>query len=84
MTLEVIKMRRQVLSAGVLMAAACLAAGAAPAPTPTPVAKAEPILHVENATVDAGDVRPGEALVGTFIFKNTGDRPVKILKAAPS
>lgn len=73
-----------------LVLAAGLTAGAAtPVPTvPPPSASATrrpaPILEVENATIDAGEVRPGEVAEGTFVFHNTGDRDVKILRAAPS
>ncbi len=77
-------MRLEAFSMAVAIAAAGVAAGAVPATTPTPGAKAKPFLHVESTVVDAGEVRPGAVLVGKFVFKNTGDRPVKILKAAPS
>jgi len=77
-------MRVEVLAASVAIAVSGLAAGAGPAPTPVPKATAKAILHVENETVDAGEVRPGSVLTGTFVFRNTGERPVRILKAAPS
>ena len=77
-------MRLEVLAASVAIAVSGMAVAAHPAPTPAPQVKAKAMLQVENETVDAGEVRPGGVLTGTFIFKNTGDRPVKILKAAPS
>ncbi len=74
-----------------LVLTAGMAAGVAtPVPTPPPAAgpvkreRPAPVLVVESATVDVGEIRPGEVAEGTFVFRNTGDREVKILRAAPS
>ncbi len=78
-----------------LLTSIVLTAGLAvgtPPPSPTPRAAVAPVrrerpaprLVVESTTVDVGEVRPGEEAVGTFVFRNTGDVPVKILRAAPS
>ncbi len=45
---------------------------------------AVPSLHVDHVVLDTGQVLAGHDVVGTFIFKNRGKRPVRILRAAPS
>ncbi|NOZ95205.1 MAG: DUF1573 domain-containing protein [Acidobacteria bacterium] len=77
-------MRVEVFSMALAVALAAAGGAAAQSTPPAPTAKPAPILHVKSATVDAGEVRPGTILEGKFIFTNSGDRPVKILKAAPS
>jgi len=76
-----------------ILAPVVLAAGLAagiPTPTPTPTSGPAPArqagagLVVENMTVKVGEIRPGGVAEGTFVFRNTGDRAVKILRAAPS
>lgn len=84
MSSEVFKMRVEALCVALGMTLASAGAVAAQSATPAPSAKPAPILHVKSLTVDAGEVRPGAVLKGKFLFTNTGDRPVKILKAAPS
>ncbi len=77
-------MRVEVFSMALAVTFAAAGGAAAQSAPPAPTAKPAPILHVKSTTVDAGEVRPGTILEGKFIFTNSGDRPVKILKAAPS
>ena len=56
-------------------------------PSPPPAAPAAPavpaMLVVEKETVDLGDVVRGAQAEATFVLKNTGTVPVKILSARP-
>jgi len=42
------------------------------------------LIRVERSSLNVGRVKAGEDVIGMFVFRNRGDRPVKILKAAPS
>ncbi len=64
------------LAMGVVVAAAQTRGGSP--------AKAVPSLHVDHVVLDVGQVLAGRDVVGTFIFKNTGKVPIRILSAAPS
>ena len=77
-------MRFQIVPVALALAVSGMAAAAAPAPTPAPKEKTKPMLQVEKTTLDLGEVKPGTTVKGEFVFRNTGKRPVKILKAAPS
>ncbi|NOZ78276.1 MAG: DUF1573 domain-containing protein [Acidobacteria bacterium] len=50
----------------------------------TSPAKVAPSLHVDHEVLDVGQVLAGQDVVGTFVFTNTGKRPIRILRAAPS
>ena len=39
---------------------------------------------VEETTLDVGDIRAGEQVVGTFVFHNDGEKDVNIIRAKPS
>lgn len=41
-------------------------------------------FKVEEPRLDLGDVKSGSEAVATFVFHNTGDADVRILKAKPS
>jgi len=45
---------------------------------------ATPALTVEEARIDLGEIKSGSDAVGTFIFHNSGDEDVKIIRAKPS
>ena len=42
------------------------------------------MISVESTEIDLGKVTAGQEVVGTFVFHNSGDRPVKILRAKPT
>ncbi len=44
----------------------------------------ESSFRVDKAKVDLGNIKAGTDAVATFVFKNSGDVPVKILRAKPS
>ena len=50
----------------------------------SPAKKVAPSLHVDHVVLDVGQVLAGHDIVGTFIFKNSGKQPIRILSAAPS
>ena len=75
-------MRCNLVPVALAMAMTGMVAAAAPAPAPKE--KPKPMIHVEKTTVDLGEVKPGTTIKGEFVLRNTGKRPVKILKAAPS
>jgi len=77
-------MRFEIVPVALALAVSGLAAAGNPAPTPAPKTKPAPMIHVEKTELNLGERRPGSVLEATFVFKNTGKRPVKILKAAPS
>jgi hypothetical protein len=41
-------------------------------------------LAVENPRLDLGDVKAGTDAVATFVFRNTGNAAVRIIRAKPS
>lgn len=43
-----------------------------------------PALTVENPRIDLGLIKAGATATGTFVFHNSGDKDVKIIKAKPS
>jgi hypothetical protein len=54
------------------------------APAAAPAAPAvPPMLVVEKETVDLGDVVRGAKAEATFVLRNTGKIPIKILSARP-
>ncbi|MBZ5638768.1 MAG: DUF1573 domain-containing protein [Acidobacteriia bacterium] len=58
--------------------------GPPPAPAGAPVTPAVPAqLVVEKETVDLGDVVRGTKAEATFVLRNAGKNPVKILSARP-
>ncbi len=64
-----------------------LAVGVASAQQPTPKPHSllvKPHVTVEHSQLDVGEVLAGRKVVATFVFHNSGPKPVKILKAAPS
>ncbi len=79
------------LAAAVLWAASPRAAEpdqpVPPAPsvpgTPAVAAPAVPRLAIEKDVLDLGDVTRGAKAEATFILRNTGAEPVKILSAKP-
>ena len=44
---------------------------------------AAPKIAIENELVDAGDVVRGGTATATFVVRNTGNEPLKILSAKP-
>jgi len=66
-----------------LLAGLCSAATAQEAPAAPQAATVEPSFRVEQSSLDLGTVRAGEDAVGTFVFRNDGQVPVKILRAKP-
>ncbi|MCG6963935.1 MAG: DUF1573 domain-containing protein [Acidobacteria bacterium] len=77
-------MHKQLLATvigAMLSAGVALAQHTPPKPGAQPV---KPILSVEHSELDLGKVPAGQKIVATFIFHNSGEKPVKILKAAPS
>jgi len=66
------------------LAAGVAAAGqqqqAAPAATKAP----KQMIRVEKPHLELGTFVAGSEVVGTFIFHNDGDRPVKIVRAKPT
>jgi hypothetical protein len=52
--------------------------GAAPAPTP-----GAPRLVVEQPVLDLGRAPRGSTVEGTFVLRNAGVRPLRILSAKP-
>jgi hypothetical protein len=66
-----------------LILGAALAAGG-PAATAPPEARAPALLVVEHAEIDLGAVVQGQEAVATFVLRNEGPSPVRILRAAPS
>lgn len=42
------------------------------------------LISVESTEIDLGKVTAGQEVVGTFVFHNSGERPVKILRAKPT
>ena len=45
---------------------------------------ADAALRVEQQALDVGVVQAGSDAVGTWIFHNDGEKPVRILRAKPS
>ena len=45
---------------------------------------APPTFWVDSTQLDVGSVAAGKTADATFVFHNDGDRPVRILRAAPS
>lgn len=67
-----------------LLLAGCCGVAAAQGPAPAPDAPAvQPSFRVEQSSLDLGTVRAGEDAVATFVFRNDGQAPVKILRAKP-
>ena len=44
----------------------------------------QPAFFAEQTRVELGTVKAGQDAVATFVFRNNGEVPVKILKAKPS
>jgi copper(I)-binding protein len=42
-----------------------------------------PGLVVDQSEIDVGAVKAGQEAVATFVLKNTGERPVKLLNVKP-
>ncbi len=42
-----------------------------------------PGLVIEQTEIDVGAVKAGQEAVATFVLRNTGETPVKILKVKP-
>ena len=40
-------------------------------------------LVIEQQEIDVGAVKAGQEAVATFVFRNTGETPVRILQAKP-
>lgn len=77
-------MRKQLV---VTVVGAILGLGTASAQQAVPTSSAQhvkPSISVEHSELDLGKVQAGRKIVATFVFHNAGDKPVKILKAAPS
>jgi len=53
-------------------------------PSPVPETVATPTLRVEKTELELGMIQAGRDAVGTFVFHNDGQVPVKILSAKPS
>jgi hypothetical protein len=78
-----VSMGARSLATTLLLAGICgVASAQAPAPAPE-AAAAQPSFRVEQANLDLGTVRAGEDAVATFVFRNDGQAPVKILSAKP-
>jgi hypothetical protein len=75
---------RYVTAAAVLLVIFNLTAGPLIAQDTTEGTANQPSFFVEQQRIDLGTVKAGEDAVATFVFRNTGDVPVKILKAKPS
>ena len=41
-------------------------------------------FRVEKERLELGDVKAGTDAVATFVFHNSGEKPVRIIKAKPS
>jgi hypothetical protein len=68
-----------------LFAATTMAsAGLAGAQTPTPRQPGEPMLTVEAARIDLGEIAAGADAVATYTFHNRGGEEVRIIRAKPS
>jgi|GEM_PF-6171708 len=67
-----------------LLLAGCCGVASAQAPASAPEAAAvQPSFRVEQSSLDLGTVRAGQDAVATFVFRNDGEVPVKILSAKP-
>lgn len=55
-------------------------------PTPTPLPEKRPHLEAESPVFDFGTIRGGDikSISHTFVFRNTGEAPLKINKIKPS
>ena len=73
--------RQWVVILGVVAVGVTIAAAQTPGTSPT---KVMPSLHVNHKVLDAGQALAGQDVVGTFVFTNSGKRPIRILRAAPS
>lgn len=79
-------MRRSVgWGVALTLALACPSVGRAGILSKDTVPPAKPAgrLVVEKETVDVGQVVRGETTSGTFVLKNTGTEPIRILSAKP-
>lgn len=45
---------------------------------------APPTFWVESSHLEVGPVSAGSTAVATFVFRNEGDKAVRIIRAAPS
>ncbi len=66
------------------LAAGTAMAGAQQAATPAPAKPVKQMVRVEKDHLELGKFLAGSEVVGTFVFHNDGDRPVKILRAKPT
>ena len=46
--------------------------------------EATPALTVEKVRIDLGEIKSGSDAIATFVFHNSGDEDVKIIRAKPS
>ena len=46
--------------------------------------EATPALTVEESRIDLGEIKSGSEAVATFVFHNSGEENVKIIRAKPS
>ncbi len=81
-------MRRGFVS-GAVVAVLCVAPGvvlaqAQPAGHGEHGSAVRQMISVESTEIDLGKVTAGQEVVGTFVFHNSGDRPVHILRAKPT
>ncbi len=51
---------------------------------PTATKAPRQMIRVEKAHLELGTFIAGSEVVGTFVFHNDGDRPVKIVRAKPT
>jgi hypothetical protein len=76
-------MESRALATTLLLVGLCSAATAQEPPAAPQAAAVEPSFRVEQSSLDLGTVRAGADAVGTFVFRNDGQVPVKILRAKP-
>ena len=78
-------MMRRSMKLVVVALCATYAAYAVNAQAPAPAAPAGPAPHIkfEATEVDLGDVVRGQDAVATFVYKNTGNAPLRIISAKP-
>jgi hypothetical protein len=74
-------------TAAVLCAASARAGEPAPAAAPAPQApgatQVAPLLSVEKDLIDLGELTRGSKAEASFVLRNTGTAPVRILSAKP-
>jgi hypothetical protein len=75
--------RGKTLAAGVLVLAAWCGSYAQESSPAAEESLPPPRIEVENKLADLGQVRRGDEVETVFILKNTGGRPLEILKAKP-